>query len=53
MTGNIIDGLASHFDRKGDTFGEWYTRCLIAFLYAWCGLGFGAGLMLGMIVGRK
>ena len=53
MTGNIVDRLAAYFDRKGDTCGEWYTRCLVGFLFAWCVLGFIAGLELAWIVGLK
>jgi hypothetical protein len=49
---NIIDRMADYFDSKGKTFGERYTRCLIGFLYAWCGLGFKAGMMLGAMVSR-
>jgi hypothetical protein len=47
--GYIIDRLAGYFDRKGDSLGEWYTRCLVGFLYLWCALGFAAGLMLASI----
>ena len=46
---DIIDRLAAHFDRNGDSFGEWYTRCLVGFLYLWCALGCAAGLMLASI----
>jgi len=35
---NLIDSLAAYFDRRGQTFGERYTRCLIGFLYLWCAL---------------
>ncbi|WP_161967512.1 hypothetical protein [Fimbriiglobus ruber] len=50
---NIIDRLATYFDRKGDSFGQRYTRCLIGFLFAWCALGFVTGLELAWIVGAK
>jgi hypothetical protein len=46
----VIYKLAAYFDRKGDTFGEWYTRCLIGFLFAWCALGFVAGMMLQFVL---
>jgi hypothetical protein len=42
----IIDRLAVYFDRKGESFGEWYTRCLTVFLFLWCAFGFAAGMML-------
>ncbi len=44
---NLIDAMTAYFDRKGDTFGQWYTRCLMGFLYLWCALGFVAGLLFG------
>ena len=48
---NLIDRLADYFDRKGDTFGEWYTRCLIGFLFMWCALGFAVGLTFELWMG--
>lgn len=32
---------------KDDTFGQWYTRCLVGFLFLWCALGFAYGFVLG------
>lgn len=49
---NLIDRLAAYFDRKGDTFGQWYTRCLVGFLIAWCVAGFLVGLALGFGVNQ-
>jgi len=46
----LINRMAAYFDRKGDNWGEWYTRCLIFFLYAFCVLGFAAGWILEHIV---
>jgi len=43
---NLIDTLSAYFDRKGDTFGQWYTRCLIGFLFLWMVTGFLTGMAM-------
>jgi hypothetical protein len=48
---NFIDRMANWCDQHpNESLGEWYTRALIAILWASCGAGFVLGVGLGVMV---